>query len=719
MGRWPMMGRQVASRRTVLASLAGMVAAGAIAGCDSKHPSARGAAVTSEPPKPVSLLPVDHRSSFEAPGRPLAMAIVAHPDDDLFFMNPDTLHTIERGVPVVSVYVTGGGSFGVNQAPGEPKARPDVPAYVSARQQGLRQAYARMLGATLFTPWTRTALKLPGGREAELNVLEYNGRRAELIFLGVRMHEKTGRGWVGMTQLWNTPGVVLRTQPTPESPVQEKYTYSRDELTDALLFLMRKYRPTLVRTLDPDPDAQVHDKLHPRGSDQVGYSDHPDHTAVALFTWRALAQWGQGTSQGSRTPGFLTEAFRGYYNQRWPYNLPSDTVHQKTEYLNAYGGAPTWQCGNGSGCGDYSVGVNGVLKSKKGWVRSTHRRYPTAGPKVVVDKDGRMNAYAVLGTRAARWRESGPYSGGWGTAEDLGGGPLAPALSAVAAADGRHLVFGLRFTNLGASDKDDTREIVVLQQKSAGGDFEQQWTSLGNPETDPRRSRLTGPPTAIAAPDGTVHVFVRNAAKGVSTRIRDKQGTWSPWQKLSGGGQIQEGLAAAVDGDGRVHVFGSAFGWVEHWAQKDAGGAMVRAARGLKTRPGDAPDAVTAKDGSVLLAYHKPSSDQINVAQLRGGQAGRWTELPDQKVTGYGPVALVDGQDLATGGVMLSSRSGTGAIEMVDSGKQVTLHGDASSGFMVGAPAVVQGAGEGVALVTLGLNTTPAVTRVPPRAGTV
>lgn len=301
MGRWPKMGRQVASRRAVLASMAGVVAAGAIAGCDSKHPSARGAAVTSEPPKPVSLLPVDHRSSFDTPGRPLAMAIVAHPDDDLFFMNPDTLHTIERGVPVVSVYVTGGGSFGVNQAPGEPKARPDVPAYVSARQQGLRQAYARMLGATLFTPWTRTALKLPGGREAELNVLEYNGRRAELIFLGVRMHEKTGRGWVGMTQLWNTPGVVLRTQPTPESPVREKYTYSRDELTDALLFLMRKYRPTLVRTLDPDPDAQVHDKLHPRGSDQVGYSDHPDHTAVALFTWRALAQWGQGTPR-ARAP---------------------------------------------------------------------------------------------------------------------------------------------------------------------------------------------------------------------------------------------------------------------------------------------------------------------------------------------------------------------------------------------------------------------------------
>jgi LmbE family N-acetylglucosaminyl deacetylase len=634
------------------------------------------------------------------------MQFVAHPDDDLFFMNPDTADTLSSGVPVTTVYLTDGGSFGVNAVPGRPKPRPDVPAYVSSRQQGLRQAYAQMLGAPLFSTWERTTLRLPGGREVELDRLEHQGRSAELIFLNLRMHAKYHGRPVNMAHLWATPDVSLPARPTPGSPVRAHYSYRRADLIDALVSLLRRYRPTLIRTLDPDPDSQVHDRLHPRASDQRGYSDHPDHTAAALFTWAALARW---AGDSTRIPLFQTEAYRGYYNERWPKNLPPETVALKTWHLNAYGGDASWECGNPSGCGDYSIGGDRVLTSKRGWVRSTHRRYPTAGPKAVTGTDGRTVVYGVLGTRLARWTAT--TAGGPAAPEDLGGGPLAPAIAVTTAADGRHLIFALRFSGLAASTSGNTREIVMLRQRTPGGDFETGWRSLGNPETAPRRSRLTGPPTAVTGPDGRVHVFVRNGRKGVSTRVLDGNGNWSGWRRLPGG-HIQEGLTATVDGDGLIHLFASSSGWVEHWAQRKPSAGLRKGSRRFVAEPGDVPDAVTASDGSVLVGYRQAAGDRVTVERLGSGKAGRWATVTTVPLPGYGRVGLVGGRDARAEELLMAVRAGTGAAQVYDGrgGRVVTTGAPA---VMVGTSGTLGGPGSGrAAVVTLGLGGVPVITQL-------
>ncbi|MET9930788.1 MULTISPECIES: PIG-L family deacetylase [unclassified Streptomyces] len=707
----------------MLASLAGTVVAGFAGGCTvSGPPSApvtpsdtgaiTGASTGKRDDAPVRRLGQERRRRFSSTDRTLVMQILAHPDDDLFFMNPDVVRTLASGVPVVSVYLTDGGSFGVNSSPELPAPPPDIPRYVSSRQQGLRQAYAEMVGAPLFGGWERTAVPLPGGRRAEVNRLEHDGRRVELVFLNLRMHaEDLGRP-VNMAHLWGTAGVSLPTQPGIGSPVPERFSYTRPELVDALVALLRRYRPTLIRTLDPDPDAQVHDRRHPRGSDQAGYSDHPDHTAAALFTWRALAAWADGAARGTGVPAFQTETYRGYYNQRWPHNLSPETVALKTRYLNAYGGAPSWQCGNTAGCGDYSIGGDQVLKSKKGWVRSTHRRYPNAGPQAVAGADGSLTVYGVLGTRLARWT-IGP-SGKAGTPEDLGGGPLAPSISVVTAPDGRLMVFALRFSQLEGAVEHNVREIVMLRQRTPGGAFEAGWTGLGNPEVQPRRSRLTGPPTAVVGSDGRVHVFVRNGDRGISTRVLDAAGgSWSPAWRTLPGGRVQEGLAAAVDGQGLVHLFATSNTWVEHWIQRSPSGDLGRGSRRFVARPGDAPAAVTSPDGAVLLGYRPATSDRVMIERLAADRPKRWTTVANTPVSGYGRVTLAGGRRGDADGLLVAVPAAAGEELVYD----ITRGGVTGARFRqalgtVGSPAAVTAPDGASAVVAVGLDARPFVTRL-------
>lgn len=743
-----------------MGSVAGALAAVTVASCSGQAGTSAkesAAPISFGAPPTGGVLPASAQVTFGTPTAPLVMQVMAHPDDDLYFMNPDTAATIERHVPIVSVYVTSGDSFGVNRAPGGRRPMPNVPAYVSARQQGLRQAYARMLGAEAFTPWNRTAMALPHGGSAEVDTLEHEGRRAELVFLRIDMHTPVrGGGTLGIDKLWAKGGTV-RTVPLPDGPVRGTHTFDRQTLIDTLAFLFATFRPTLIRTMDPDPDIQIHNASNPRGSDQGGYSDHRDHTATALFTWRAMAQWTEGAAAGGGpVPTFLTEAYRGYYNQRWPHNLPQAAVRFKAEMLDVYGGAPDWKCGDESGCGDYGVGQGDSLKSPRGWVRSTHYRYPTSGPQAVAAKDGGLTVYGVLGTRAARWTETEPGRGQWSAPHDLGGGPLAPALSVVTDHGGHHLLFGLRFSGLTGEPDGNTREIVLLDQQVGGSGGSRKsngpeksnssqksnsagkpggsgrpdasgvsgasgadrsirdWRSLGNPEANPVRGRRVGPPTAVTGKDGRIHLFVRNASKGLSTRVRDTAGQWSPWQKLSGG-QVQEGLTATVDHDGRIHVFAAGRHALYQWTQTTPHSELVGRPLRQTGVPGEVPEVVTAADGSLLLAFRRPETAEISVERLTAGRHGRWTPVAAIRDAGFGPVTLLGGRG-GDGDPLLAVRAEFGDALLVHGEYRTGPAGAAATAptapFAVGRPAVLPAGTDRTALVSFTVTATPGVTRV-------
>ncbi|WP_110004576.1 PIG-L family deacetylase [Geodermatophilus normandii] len=75
--------------------------------------------------------------------------VVAHSDDDLFFLNPDVLRAVKTGACVSSVYATSGdGGLGST--------------YARNRESGIRAAYAQMAGVA--NTWTTSTTTVAGNR---------------------------------------------------------------------------------------------------------------------------------------------------------------------------------------------------------------------------------------------------------------------------------------------------------------------------------------------------------------------------------------------------------------------------------------------------------------------------------------------------------------------------------------------------------------------------
>ncbi|KUL38779.1 hypothetical protein ADL22_17285, partial [Streptomyces sp. NRRL F-4489] len=578
------------------------------------------------------------------------LQILAHPDDDLYFMNPEVQQTLGDNDQIVSVYVTCGETGGVNKVPGQPRPKPDLAAYAGARRQGLRQAYALMATGDPHARWDVAASTLPGGLTVEVDTLAGHPG-VQLVFLGVRQHYGTGHGRKrGLRDLWADPAMATATLVSTGSPVRTAQPVTRAGLIDALTQLLQRYRPTLVRTMDPDPDMQVHDRLHRLHHDQRGYSDHPDHTATALFTFAALARY-QGPGNGRL---HAVTAYRGYYNERWPDALPDALVRAKADVLNAYGGAPG-TCDFSAGCGDYDVGRDRSYRT--GWLQRTTLRYPTAAPQAQPGPDGRLAAFAVLAGQAVSWQETARASGTWSAPKSLGGNGLLPGLRAVLTGDGRWQLFAARIAALGPAARENRREIVMTEQPRPGAAFAP-WSSLGTPDRDPDRGRRVGGPVVARGGDGTTWLFARDWAKSPAARRRRADGGWDDWTALEAA-EVQEGLSAATDSRGRVHLFGAGHTTVHHWQQDHPGGPFALRPTGLPT-PADPPTALARPDGSILLAFRAAPSARPLLYRLDPDRGTWHDERPGLDARGYGVLALHPVRD----GVLLAARdnSGTTAV---------------------------------------------------------
>ncbi|MDI2131704.1 PIG-L family deacetylase, partial [Yinghuangia seranimata] len=389
-----------------------------------------------------------------------ALQVVAHQDDDLYFMNPDVERGIASGAGSVTVYLTAGESDGRNG----PGARPDTNAYAAARNNGARAAYAVMATGDRASAWRRQSVRLRDGAVAELDTL-VAAPRVRLVFLDTGKGEKALAGRARLRTLWSGRHDRLVTLVPDGSRAGGPYSYTRAGLIGSLVDLLRAVRPTVVRTLDPDPDLQEHDAAHPQHADFGDHSDHQDHTAAALFAWEALREYA-GPGGGRHVS---VTAYRGYYNERWPANLGPGALAAKRGPLDAYGWADGVNyCGDKAGCGDRKIGGRAMDGP---WPRSTTYRYPAAGPWLAAEPDGRLTAWAVLDGGIARWRESAPGSGTWRRPEVFpgpGGGVLAPGLGLARTADGHMHVFALRIAPGGAGRRQRT-DVVSAVESGPGG----------------------------------------------------------------------------------------------------------------------------------------------------------------------------------------------------------------------------------------------------------
>lgn len=118
----------------------------------------------------VIALAIVAPAAVAAPGARFVQ-VVAHPDDDMVFMNPDLTTSIASGGDVTSIYLT----FG------ESDVEPSGP-YAAGRRAGTRAAFARMARAR--DVWDSREITLSSGRSVRAQVLR-DVPRIRLVLLGL------------------------------------------------------------------------------------------------------------------------------------------------------------------------------------------------------------------------------------------------------------------------------------------------------------------------------------------------------------------------------------------------------------------------------------------------------------------------------------------------------------------------------------------------------
>jgi LmbE family N-acetylglucosaminyl deacetylase len=238
-----------------------------------------------------------HPKAFavEGCGPGSAVGVVAHPDDDLLFLNPDVLHDIAAGGCVTVVFVTSGDA-GLGTG------------YSRQRERGLQAAYAHMAGVA--DDWTQTTVA--GGARTVTRVTLDLQPRVQLIFLrlpdgGVDGSGSAASRGTSLQKLYQGSVASLTTMDEPDQ------TYTTEELVQTLGWVMTSVGATSVRTLD--------------NLGNFGDGDHSDHYAVARLAVLAQQQY---------APDASIRGYLGYPVTRLPQNVSGTDLAAKEEAISAY-----------------------------------------------------------------------------------------------------------------------------------------------------------------------------------------------------------------------------------------------------------------------------------------------------------------------------------------------------------------------------------------------
>ncbi|MGH4030994.1 PIG-L family deacetylase [Actinomycetota bacterium Odt1-20B] len=635
---------------------------------------------------------------------------MAHPDDDLFFINPEVGQALRSGRPVATVYLTAGEASGVNGATRGARGRSqpghDKSKYAKARQNGIRAAYAEMATGKATHPWRRSVIPTVGGGYAEVDTLQGH---PHIRLVWTLLHEAgsiTRERPHSLHALWEGRVRTLGSQLTHGGAVTHAFSYTREQLVQTLVGFLERFLPTQVRMQNPTPG---------RLDRNLKCADHQDHRYGARFVQEALARY---AAFGPR-PHFTVQTYLGYFNGGLPPALDSATGVSKARTLETYSwsDAPRNSCNDPAGCGD----LKAAARPKRRWTHSIHHAGDVGTDWLLADgKDG-LWAFAVLDGRIARWHRPGGSRGRGSTRRWRGPAFLTETgidagIRPVRLPDGRIAVFGTR-TLLGTCPTDYRREVGFTVQQDQDGSFGP-WRSLGTPElSDDVGTSDIGAPAVSVSDDGTVAVFLRDSRHQLTSRIRLPDGTWTAWWDL-GGAAIHGDPAVATDSAGRTYVLAATPRTVLAWIQ-DQPGASLRGPLATGLPPTTLPLTVRQDGDSVHVFFREPGSGNIRAARLQAdrlarasphGSRGPRTPSPSAEVGelggngGYGPVSVTYA---AGGNILLAARSATGDLATAWGTSTPAKHRpgwDRTGIPLAGAPASAPWGTGGLALTMLGLD---------------
>ncbi|HEV7454094.1 MAG TPA: PIG-L family deacetylase [Candidatus Saccharimonadales bacterium] len=254
-------------------------------------------------PKVSTVVPVGlDELPYTSCAGPSVMNIVAHQDDDLLFMNPDTLRSIRAGECVRTVYITSGDA-------GAGKY------YWVGREQGSEAAYSNMLGNSDI--WIERLVKLSGGQF--ITVANPRGNsRVSLVFMHLPDGNLRGQGF--SSSQYESLERLGNGQIHTIHAIDHESSYTADDLTATLNTLMRTYQPSRIRT-----QATLVSIANP---------DHSDHMAVGRFTKQAHAKYLQEQFGGQ--PLVPLSFYIGYPVRGKQPNLSGQDLKDKENAFFAY-----------------------------------------------------------------------------------------------------------------------------------------------------------------------------------------------------------------------------------------------------------------------------------------------------------------------------------------------------------------------------------------------
>lgn len=308
------------------------------------------------------------------------MNVVAHPDDDLLFMNPAISTDVAAGRCLVTVYVSAGDAGAGT-------------AYWQGRERGARVANARMAGVA--DSWTRTTTSVAGHAMVQDTL---NGApNVRLVFLrlpdGGDGAGYPSTGQQSLQRLWQSTISSVRA-------VDGSTTYSRSGLITTLAGLMATFRPVEVRT---------HDYVGTFGS-----ADHTDHFALAYFVREGHYRY----PYRHRLTGF-----RGYTIDTLPASLTAAQADTKLSTFLAYAPHDPNVCQTRASClasnmgawfsRQYLVGseLGGVQNAAAVGTVTASSQNAATGQTAVKALDGVVGGYPGATTR--EWATLGGRAGSW------------------------------------------------------------------------------------------------------------------------------------------------------------------------------------------------------------------------------------------------------------------------------------------------------------------
>lgn len=310
------------------------------------------------------------------------LAIVAHPDDDLLFLNPDLDAAIQAGIPTTVVYVSAGDA---RLPPGEAAAR------ARDRRRGIQDAY-RVSG---------TVADLTNQNEWGGEVIEVGGRLVEQFTLrdrpGVRV-TFVGLPDGELSRLRSS--ATLLTVPADGGLIADSQPYDEDDVVTVLFGLMERYRPTTLHVTEFFADRRYDDPV-----------SHPDHRAAAAFAAGAARRYRR---QHATWLPYVVE-HRDYGVGHHPVNLdPSTRARKRALFAEEY---QPWDPAAVDACG---------------WTERAYYRTSRGTRWSATDGSGAVWLFAVRDGRVVSWR--GP--GAWQGPVDLGPDGLGAGVTTVVAATG-------------------------------------------------------------------------------------------------------------------------------------------------------------------------------------------------------------------------------------------------------------------------------------------